>query len=69
MKAVRATRGGAVNEAHFGVRFQGSGTEAALLAQRFALARRRLGFAEALPALDCTRFRPPLRAGDQLSLF
>ncbi len=69
MKAVRATRGGAVNEARFGTRFAGTGPEAALLAQRVALARRRLGYEAALPALDCTGFRPPPRAGDQLSLF
>ncbi|MCC5988182.1 MAG: PA0069 family radical SAM protein [Pararhodobacter sp.] len=69
MKAIRATRGGEVNESRFGARFRGSGTEAALLARRFALARRRLGYADALPALDSGRFCPPPRAGDQLSLF
>lgn len=69
MKAVRATRGGAANDPRFGTRFSGSGAEAALLSRRFALARRRLGYAEALPPLDCSQFRPPPRIGDQLSLF
>lgn len=69
MKAIRATRGGAENDSRFGTRFSGSGTEAKLMARRFALARRRLGFSTTLPALDCTLFRPPPRPGDQLSLF
>ncbi|MGY6534125.1 MAG: PA0069 family radical SAM protein [Pararhodobacter sp.] len=59
MRAVRATRGGAANDAHFGTRFRGRGAEAALIAQRVALARRCLGFVDRLPALDCTAFRPP----------
>ena len=43
--------------------------EAELLHKRFRLAKKRLGYAETTPPLDCSRFGPPPRAGDQLSLF
>ena len=48
---------------------KGEGVEAELLHQRFRLARKRLGYASESPALDASRFAPPPRAGDQLSLF
>lgn len=69
MNRVQAMRGGRDNDPRFGHRFRGAGVEAQLAQQRFRLARRRLGYAEGAPALDCTRFGPPPRAGDQLSLF
>jgi DNA repair photolyase len=69
MNRVQAMRGGRDNDPRFGHRFRGAGVEAQLAGQRFRLARRRLGYAEGAPALDCTRFGPPPRAGDQLSLF
>ncbi len=78
MRAVRATRGGAENAARFGARFRGEGPEAALIARRVALMRRRLDYAERLPPLNCKAFRPPedtrrgKATGDtdaQLSLF
>ncbi len=59
MRAVRATRGGADNTSRFGARFRGEGPEAALIARRVHLWRRRLGYADRLPALDCTLFNPP----------
>ena len=69
MNRVQAMRGGKDNDPRFGHRFRGEGVEAQLALQRFRLARRRLGYdAEAAP-LDCSRFGPPPRAGDQLSLF
>jgi hypothetical protein len=41
-----------------------------MLRLRFERACRRLGFAQRTVApLDTSRFRPPLRAGDQLALF
>jgi hypothetical protein len=48
---------------------RGEGHEADLLQQRFRLARRRLGLDGPGPVLDCSRFRAPPRAGDQLALF
>ncbi|SNT68753.1 PA0069 family radical SAM protein [Paracoccus seriniphilus] len=69
MNRVQAMRGGRDNDSRFGHRFKGEGTEAQLARQRFRLARRRLGYHEGMPALDCTRFGPPPRTGDQLSLF
>ncbi|QBX35651.1 PA0069 family radical SAM protein [Paracoccus liaowanqingii] len=69
MNRVQAMRGGRDNDPRFGHRFKGEGVEADLARQRFRLARRRLGYREGSPALDCSRFGPPPRAGDQLSLF
>ncbi len=66
---LRDCRGGALYDSRFGARMTGTGPYADLIAQRFRLARRRLGF-PGLPPLDCSGFRPP-RAGDdrQLDLF
>jgi DNA repair photolyase len=69
MSRLQAMRGGRDNDATFGRRFAGEGPVATLLRQRFRLAERRLGFTPGLPPLDCSRFRPPQRPGDQLSLF
>jgi DNA repair photolyase len=70
MSRVHAMRGGRDNDPDFGSRMRGTGELAALLAQRFKKACKRLGF-NADPrngSLDTTRFRRPERAG-QLSLF
>lgn len=69
MSRVQAMRGGRDNDPRFGHRFRGQGVEAQMMQQRFRLARRRLGFQTAGPELDCSRFGPPPRPGDQLSLF
>ena len=69
MNRVQAMRGGKDNDPRFGHRFQGQGTFADLALQRFRLARRRLGYHREAAPLDCSRFGPPLKAGDQLSLF
>lgn len=69
LNAIGAIRGGRLNDPRFGARMQGEGVEADLLAQRFALSCRRLGLDRGLPPLDCTRFAPPPRPGDQLELF
>lgn len=69
MNRVQAMRGGRDNDPRFGHRFRGSGIEADLARQRFRLARRRLGYQDSGVPLDCSRFGPPPRAGDQLSLF
>ena len=70
MSRVHAMRGGRDNDPDFGSRMRGTGELAALLAQRFKKACKRLVF-NADPrngSLDTTRFRRPERAG-QLSLF
>lgn len=69
MGRVQAMRGGRDNDPNFGSRMRGEGIEADLLHQRFRLARRRLGYEEKSPPLDCSRFGPPPKTGDQLSLF
>ena len=70
MQAVRAARGGQVDDPRFGHRMRGEGEYARLLARRFELACRRLGLGRECPPLDTRRFRPPSIAGDrQLSLF
>ena len=69
MHRLQEMRGGRDNDSTFGRRFTGAGPVAALLRQRFKLAERRLGYAPGLPPLEVSKFRPPPRAGDQLSLF
>lgn len=69
MNRVQAMRGGRDNDPRFGHRFRGEGIEARLALQRFRLARKRLGYKDGGPVLDCSRFGPPPRPGDQLSLF
>ena len=69
---VRQCRDGALDDRRFGLRMRGSGAYAAMLGQRFRLACKRLGLDDRRAGelgLDTTRFRPPPRAGDQLSLF
>jgi len=69
MARVQAMRGGRDNDPRFGKRMRGEGPEAELLHQRFRLARKRLGLVREAEVLDCSRFGPPPRTGDQLSLF
>lgn len=68
LSLVRQSRGGLLNQADFGNRMRGSGNFAALIAQRFRLACRRLGFAGKSRELDCSQFRRPALGG-QLALF
>jgi len=70
MAAVRQMRGGRDYSSKFGERMRGQGRYAELLAQRFALARRRLGYDTARhPPLDCSGFAPPRGDSPQGSLF
>ena len=72
LSLVRQNRGGKLNDTTFGRRMTGSGPLAKLLAKRFHLACRQLGIDAANAnelGLDCGRFRPPPRAGDQMALF
>ena len=71
LNQVRECRGGALNVSRFGERLRGRGTYADLLADRFHLACRRLGLnaRDGDHELDCSRFRPPVLPGGQMSLF
>ena len=66
---VAAVRGGRLNDPRFGARMRGSGPYAELIAQRFRLASRRLGFSTPSPPLDCSGFRPPQPETAQGDLF
>jgi DNA repair photolyase len=67
MSLVRQSRGGKNYDSRFGSRMRGEGQFADLLAQRFRLAKRRLGFEQReWASLDCSRFAPP---GSQMGLF
>ncbi|MFV0455634.1 MAG: PA0069 family radical SAM protein [Pseudomonas sp.] len=67
LSLVRQSRGGRNNDSRFGSRMRGEGQFAELLAQRFRLACRRLGYnrRDQNFGLDCSRFAPP---GQQMSL-
>ena len=69
MARIREMHGGQDYDPAFGRRMTGEGLWADLLRQRFVKAVARLGLATRLPPLRCDLFRPPARAGDQLSLF
>ena len=69
MGRVRDLHGGRDYDPDWGKRMRGEGPFADLVAQRFAVACRKLGLARELPPLRCDLFRVPPRAGDQLSLF
>jgi DNA repair photolyase len=70
MSRVREMRGGRDNDPRFGSRMRGTGELADLLARRFQVACKRLGFNSGRRnrTLDTTRFQPPRRDG-QLTLF
>ena len=74
MSVINQIRGGRDNDPRFGERMTGTGLFADLLAQRFAIACKRLGLdardtgGREPTDLDTTLFRPPSAAG-QMSLF
>lgn len=68
LSLIRQAHGGCQYDSRFGHRMRGSGDYMALIAQRFRMATRRCGLDRPMPALDCSRFRVPVRAGDQMSL-
>ena len=68
LSLLKQSRGGKLYTSQWGERMRGEGPVYALIAQRFAKACARLGLSRTLAPLDTTRFRPPPRAGDQLSL-
>ena len=67
LNRLRDLHGGKLYDSTFGTRQTGTGVFSELIATRFRLATKRLGFA-GTPALDRSRFRPPNLSG-QLSLF
>ena len=67
LNRIRELRGGKDYDSRFGARMRGTGEYAALIAKRFAIAEKKLGFGE-FPELDCSQFVPP-RDGPQLELF
>ena len=60
--------GGKIYDSRFGARMRGQGEWAALIAQRFALARRRLGYSAKWAPLRTDLFRVPGRA-EQMGLW
>lgn len=69
LSLMRQSREGALYQSEFRTRMKGTGPVADMLSQRFKLACQRLGLTRRRWDLDCTRFRPPPRAGDQMDLF
>lgn len=69
MSLVQQSRGGRDYQSDFAQRQTGTGVFAQLLRQRFRVAIRKLDLNRRKLELDCSRFRPPPRAGDQQSLF
>ena len=65
---IRSMRGGKDYDATWGKRMSGTGPYARMIAQRFAIATRRLGLNQNRVPLDNGKFRLPPRAGDQLAL-
>lgn len=70
LSLVRDTREGALYKSGWGTRLKGTGAYASLIAQRFKIARKRIGYdsEHRVHGLDCAQFTVPPRAGDQLSL-
>jgi len=68
MSLIRSMRGGKDYDATWGKRMTGSGPYARMIAQRFAIATRRLGLNGRRAPLDASKFRRPPQTGDQLAL-
>lgn len=68
MSLVRQTRNGKENDARFGHRMIGAGPVAALIRDRFRIARRRVGL-DGRIEIRTDLFKVPPTAGEQLSLF
>lgn len=69
MSLVRQMRNGADYDSNFGARMRGSGAYAALLRQRFQIARRRFGLAEDPAPLSTSLFRRQVTPARQHDLF
>lgn len=69
MARLREMHGGQDYAADWGRRMRGEGHYADMISHRFKLAAKRLGLDQPQPKLRCDLFHPPLRRGDQMSLF
>lgn len=69
MARLREMHGGKDYDARWGHRMRGEGPYAEMIAHRFALAVKRLGFVDRLPTLQNHHFRPPADLDGQMSLF
>lgn len=69
LSIIRQMRGGKDNDPNFGSRMRGEGEFANLLKKRFDIACRRLGLNRERPPLDCSQFKAPAGAAEQLALF
>jgi DNA repair photolyase len=69
MSLVRSMRSGKDYDSNWSTRMSGTGPYANLIAQRFAIATRRLGLNLRRAPLDAAKFRRPPQSGDQLAFF
>jgi DNA repair photolyase len=69
LSLMRQMRGGDLYRSAWGERMRGAGPYADLVAQRFEIAKRRLGLEKRPRTLDLTQFKRPVLKGDQLALF
>ena len=69
MSLIQQSRGGRDNDPEFGSRMRGTGPFAALIAKRFALARKRFGLDGGDEVFNTAAFHVPPQAGDQMGLF
>lgn len=67
MNLIRQCRNGKAYDPRFHQRLTGQGEYAYLLAQRFRLISRKLGWTDSLPQLRCDLFRPPRPDSPQMS--
>ncbi len=68
LSLLREMRGGRLYDARFGTRMTGEGPYAHLIAQRFAVATKRLGLVKRARRLDTSQFRVPRADDAQLTL-
>ena len=69
LELIRGMRKGKLNDGEFGARFRPTGGYAGMIRQRFVIAARRFGLEREGRPLDCSKFKKPARAGEQLTLF
>ena len=68
MARVHDLHDGRAYRADFGARMTGTGPFASLIAKRFSVAKRRLGFPGIAP-LSCNQFMPPKTPTAQMDVF
>jgi len=68
MSLIRSMRGGKDYDSQWHLRQKGTGPYASMIAQRFAIAVKRLGINRDKTSLDVTKFQRPAKLGDQLAL-